>query len=153
MEVDEISYAINDALIRYNRCSISDIFTRLEWLWRAVAYLRAGLKARMYAETCKKSEKERFENALNTINREILPQLKTFYNDPYLAKITILAHKNPQAAIKYLQYIVRLNELRDDVVEISTYTDFLVIEPLILGEKTIKRKIGVLKKLNKAVEE
>jgi len=152
MDYDEIAYAVHDALICYNKCRVNDIFSRAEWLWRAAAYLKAGLKAKIYSKQFNPADKEKFDKALNVITKEILPALKSMYSDTLLAKATIASAKSPQASLKVLMYITRLNELRDDLVEISTYTDFLVIEPLVLNEKTVRKTTSVLRKLNKVPE-
>jgi len=138
--IDEIAISVNHSLLKYNSYGIDRIYDRLEWLWRAITYLRVGIDLKRQIANSEK-DRQKFEKALSKIDKEILPKLKLIYKDKKIPELLyMLLKNNPIAASRLAEYSHKLNELRDDVVVLSVATGFVIVKQLIFDEKLIKKK-------------
>jgi len=135
----EIAISINHALIRYNLYNFEKLYAKADWLWRSLAYLRTGLllKRELYTLQGRKSDAMSVSEELNKVERQLIPKLKMIYIDPKTIKAYYLLKKRED--INALQAVLEackmLNEVRDEVVEVTMRTNLVVVQPLVFGEE------------------
>jgi len=135
----EIAISINHALMRFNLFNFENLYSKADWLWRSLAYLRTGLilKKELYTIQQRQKDVEMIEEELNKVEKQLIPKLKKLYIDTNIIKAYYLLKKRED--INALQVILdackSLNDVRDEIVEVTMRTNLVLIQPLVFGEK------------------
>jgi len=136
MNWEEIAFAVNHALLKYNQCPVDKIYERMDWLWRACALLITGITLKKeFMGNGSKERKEKLERAIKSLEGEILPKLQSIYTSKKLASVIVLlkSRSDPSIAVELFKYNAEVNKLRDRVVARAIAAGFEVFKPLIIG--------------------
>lgn len=141
MNWDEIAQNVQYSLLQYNKIPYTDIYTRVDWLLRAGALLKTGIKLKSKVVSNETDRRNLLELA-EMVEKEVVPELRRIYTDPALARAMFILKNtagDPKVLATLLDYIDKVNCLRDKLISIALSSGFEVFTPLIIGGSSVKK--------------